>query len=56
MIFFLSAGINIVANVFYVAFGTGVEQPWNRLDDNEEQAQHQMNLKPETISLLDKLK
>ena len=29
--FFLSAGIYAVTDLFYVIFGTGVEQPWNKL-------------------------
>lgn len=32
-VFFLSAGIYALTNLFYVIFGTGVEQPWNKLKD-----------------------
>lgn len=30
-VFFLSAGIYAATDLFYVIFGTGVEQPWNQL-------------------------
>ena len=30
-VFFMSAGIYLVTDVFYVIFGTGVEQSWNKL-------------------------
>ena len=30
-VFFLSAGIYAATDLFYVIFGTGVEQPWNKL-------------------------
>lgn len=30
MVFYLAAGINIGANLFYVAFASAREQPWSR--------------------------
>ena len=30
-VFFLSAGIYFSTDLFYVIFGTGVEQPWNKM-------------------------
>jgi hypothetical protein len=32
----LSAGIYAVTDLFYVIFGTGVEQPWNKLASEPE--------------------
>ena len=32
-IFFISAGFYLIGNLFYVIFGTGEEQPWNKLPD-----------------------
>jgi hypothetical protein len=34
-VFFLSAGIYFSTDLFYVIFGTGVEQPWNKMASNE---------------------
>lgn len=34
--FFIAAGVYGVTNLFYVIFGTGVEQPWNKLEDDVE--------------------
>lgn len=34
-IFLISAGIYIAANIFYLIFGTGVEQPWNRVSERK---------------------
>lgn len=30
MVFYLAAGINIGANLFYIAFASAREQPWSR--------------------------
>jgi len=35
-VFFLSAGMYIAGNIFYLIFGTGEEQPWNKIPDEEE--------------------
>ena len=36
--FYIAAGIYAGTNLFYVIFGTGVEQPWNKIAGEEDTA------------------
>jgi hypothetical protein len=46
-VFFLSAGIYAATNLFYVVFGTGVEQPWNQINRDPILEQRKMNRFPQ---------